>query len=113
MAKKINVWLLYFSVFFFSLVVFHTWRKTVLENLLKVRQPKPSGPRRILDEETVLLKSDKKLNILAWNSYWRWPDFGMGEGNQGFKAHNCSYTNCFMRVDVKLNMIFLFIPKYL
>ena len=113
MARKINVWLLCFSVFFFSLVVLHTWRKSVLVNFLKVRQPKPSGPRRILDEETVLLKSDKKLNILAWNSYWRWPDFGMGEGNQGFKAHNCSYTNCFMRVDVKLNIIFLFIPKYL
>ena len=61
------------------------------------------GPRRILTEKPI---SFKRLTILAWNNYWRWPDFGIGEGNQGFISHNCSYTNCFLRVDVTLSIRF-------
>ena len=38
---------------------------------------------------------DKKLTILFWNGFWKWPFYGMGEGNTGFISHKCEYTNCY------------------
>ena len=106
MAKKTNLWLC-FSVSFFSLVVFHTWRKSeVIIGNSKFKQPQPSPPTKLFSEPLRLQsflkpKDNEKISILAWNNYWRWPDFGIGEGNQGFKEHNCSYTNCFLSLDRK------------
>ena len=39
------------------------------------------------------------ITIIPWNSYWMWPDYGIGEQNTGFLEHNCSCTNCFLSLD--------------
>ena len=39
------------------------------------------------------------ITIIPWNSYWIWPDYGIGVENTGFLEHNCSCTNCFLLLD--------------
>ena len=96
MTKKTNLWIC-LSVFFFSMAVFHTWRNSVTFLDLKLKQPQPSGPPKRDFHE----RNDEKIYILVWNNYWKWPDYGLGEENEGFKAHNCSFTNCFLSLDKK------------
>ena len=64
--------------------------------------------RQIGKEETVLKQPQplqkivvetKNISILAWNSYWHWPDFGFGKGNEGFKRHKCPLINCYLSLD--------------
>ena len=82
------------------MVVFHTWKNSVTSLDLKLKQPQPSGPPRRSDFHK-LRNNNEKIYILAWNNYWKWPDYGLGEENEGFKAHNCSYTNCYLSLDKK------------
>ena len=43
--------------------------------------------------------STTNITIIPWNSYWMWPDYGIGEQNTGFLEHNCSYTNYFLSLN--------------
>ncbi len=52
-------------------------------------------------DETVSC-SNKTITILFWNTFWIWPDFGMGLGTSGFMEHNCTCFNCFTTTDRKL-----------
>ena len=81
-TKRVSMeWLYWFFVFFLSFVV-------LLNSL---------NQRWILNDEIVMAKSEKRLNILAWYPFDGLSKFNPGEGNQAFK--NCSYSNCYFVVD--------------
>ena len=65
---------------------FYLWKSsnyTPAALKLKDPAPRPDG-----------WKAVKKFHVLAWNEYWRWPDYGMVDG---FK--HCIQSNCYLTLD--------------
>ncbi len=80
------------AVTFISFTLLNTlsWNtETVLRPTFK---PAPEGGMAI----KVTKKPSRNITILAWNSYWVWPDYGLGEGNLGFITHNCAIHQCYL-----------------
>ena len=78
------------------------------ENHLRLPPPKLISKNIITDNNASLstqflptseLCSTTNITIIPWNSYWIWPDYGIGIQNTGFLEHNCSCTNCFLSLD--------------
>ena len=68
-----------------------------LDNEKYVKPPTPIKLYNGILEATSSTKyAAPNITILPWNSYWIWPDFGMGHRNLGFLEHNCSFTNCYL-----------------
>ncbi len=65
----------------------------------------PSEPKKMMakvkNAKKTCKSNDKTITILFWNSFWIWPDYGMGLGNAGFLEHNCSCSNCHTTTDRK------------
>ena len=59
----------------------------------------PLTVQPIVNENQKVLSATRKFTILPWTSFWRWDDFGMGEGNRGFQDHQCDFTNCYLTLD--------------
>ena len=55
------------------------------------------GPHNIINKYFTgnFENPNNKITILFWNGFWKWPFYGMGEGNTGFISHHCKYTNCY------------------
>ena len=73
---------------------------SVTEVKLKLPKPIADETAEISDENVIVenpkpVKYQKRIEILAWNSYWLWSDFG-------FKLlPKCSYQNCNLTTDKK------------
>ena len=81
----------------FNILVFK-YTTSVVSSATKAYMPDMS-----LDNNVQGCPTKRKIVIVFWDSYWNWPDFGMGLGNVGFEKYNCSCTNCFTTTNKKLS----------
>ena len=61
----------------------------------KLPTPVANGPKKTSRSSC----QDQNITIVPWNDYWKWPDFGIGQGNEGFVKHKCPCTNCYLTLD--------------
>ena len=69
----------------------------VKPNSFKLPTPVANGPTKTTSTSNTC--QDQNITIVPWNDYWKWPDFGIGQGNEGFVKHQCSCTNCYLTLN--------------